>query len=141
MRSLLTVHGKNRNPFSQPDLSKIEQRRRTGCDRLVAERRGPPPRRFPQMAPALGGCLGILGSKFENMVNIEKSGGWMVRASMVGRLARTFYVYELDDNKAAELARKAIAATIGETVEAVKLLNIHELTGYGMKPGEVKQIV
>jgi hypothetical protein len=93
------------------------------------------------MAPALGGCLGILGSKFENMVNIEKSGGWMVRASMVGRLARTFYVYELDDNKAAELARKAIAATIGETVEAVKLLNIHELTGYGMKPGEVKQIV
>jgi transposase len=29
------------------NLSKIEQRRRTGCDRLVAERRGPLPRRFP----------------------------------------------------------------------------------------------
>jgi len=63
----------------------------------------------------------------------------MVRASMVGGLARTFYVYELDDNKAAELARNAIAPTIGETIEAVKLLNIHELTGYGMKPGDVKK--
>ena len=29
------------------NLSKIEQRRRTGCDRLVAERRGPLPRRVP----------------------------------------------------------------------------------------------
>jgi hypothetical protein len=76
-----------------------------------------------------------------NMADIEKPGGWMVRASMVGGLARTFYVYELDDNKAAELARNALAATIGETIEAVKLLNIHELTGYGMKPGDVKQIV
>jgi hypothetical protein len=78
------------------------------------------------------------------MVNIadnDKPGGWMVRASMLGGLARTFYVYELDDNKAAELARTAIPATIGETIEAVKLLNIHELTGYGMKPGDVKQYV
>ena len=65
----------------------------------------------------------------------------MVRASIVGRLDRTFYVYELEDNKAAELARKAIAVTLGETIDTVKLLNIHELTGYGMKPGDVKQYV
>jgi hypothetical protein len=62
-----------------------------------------------------------------NIADIGKSGGWMVRASMVGGLDRTFYVYELEDNKAAELARKAIAATIGQTIETVKLLNIHEL--------------
>jgi hypothetical protein len=48
------VDAKNRNPFCQPDLSKIDQRRRTGCDLLVAERRGPPPRRFPQDGPSFG---------------------------------------------------------------------------------------
>jgi hypothetical protein len=76
-----------------------------------------------------------------NIADIDKPGGWMVRASMLGGLVRTFYVYELDDNKAAELAKIAIAATVGETVETVKLLNLHELTGYGMKPGDVKQIL
>ena len=69
----------------------------------------------------------------------NKPGGWMVRASVLGGLVQTFYVYELDDNKAADLARTAIPATIGETIETVKLLNVHELTGYGMKPGDVKQ--
>lgn len=44
------------------------------------------------------------------------------------------------NNKAAELAKIAIAATVGE-IETVKLLNLHELTGYGMKPGDVKQIL
>jgi hypothetical protein len=34
-----------------------------------------------------------------------------------------------------------IPATLGEVIEAVRLLNIHELTDYGMKPGEVKQYV
>jgi hypothetical protein len=57
------------------------------------------------------------------------------------RFGPDFYVYELDDNKAAELARTAIPATIRETIETVKLLNVHELTGYGMKPGDVKQDV
>ena len=74
------------------------------------------------------------------ITDINQPGGWMVRASMLGEV-RTFYVYELDDNKAAELAKTAIGATIGETVEAVKLLNIQELTDYGMKPGDVKQYV
>lgn len=76
-----------------------------------------------------------------NIADIDMPAGWLVRASMVGGLNRTFYVYELEDNRAAELARKAIAVTIGETIETVKLLNIHELTGYGMKPGDVKQYV
>jgi hypothetical protein len=62
-----------------------------------------------------------------NIAEIDNAGGWMVRASMLGGSAPTFYVYELDDNKAAELAKIAIAATIGETVETVKLLSIHEL--------------
>jgi hypothetical protein len=76
-----------------------------------------------------------------NIADIDKPGGWMIRASMPGGSARTFYVYELDDSKAAELARTAIAATVGETIETVRLLHIHELTGYGMKPGDVKQYV
>ncbi len=43
----------------------------------------------------------------------------MVRASLLGGMVRTFYVYELEDNKPAELVRIAIAATCGEVVEAV----------------------
>jgi hypothetical protein len=37
---------------NQPDLSKIEQRRGTGRDRLAAERRGSSLAPFPKMAPA-----------------------------------------------------------------------------------------
>jgi hypothetical protein len=69
----------------------------------------------------------------------NKPGGWMVRASVLGELEQTFYVYELDDGQAAEMARRAIGRTIGETVEAVRLLNVHELADCGMKPGDVKQ--
>ena len=76
-----------------------------------------------------------------NIADIDKLGGWMVRASMPGGPVLTYYVYELDDNKAAELAKTAIAATIGEAIETVKLLNVHELIDYGMKPGDVKQYI
>jgi hypothetical protein len=71
----------------------------------------------------------------------NKPGGWMVRASVLGGLVQTFYVYELDDKKAAALARAAIAATNGEMVDAVKLLNIQELEDHGLKPGDVRQYV
>jgi hypothetical protein len=76
------------------------------------------------------------------MAEIEdrnKPGGWMVRASVLGGLVQTFYVYELDDKKAAALARTAVAATDGEVVDAVELLNIRELEDHGLKPGDVKQ--
>ena len=69
----------------------------------------------------------------------NKPGGWMVRASVLGGLVQTFYVYELDDKKAAALARTAVAATGGEMIDAVKLLNIHELEDHGLKPGDVEQ--
>ena len=78
------------------------------------------------------------------MAKIEdrnKPGGWMVRASVLGRMMQTFYVYELDDKNATALARAAIAATGGETVDAVKLLNICQLEDHGLKPGDVKQYV
>jgi len=68
-----------------------------------------------------------------------RPGGWMVRASVLGGLVQTFYVYERDDKKAAALTRTAIAATNGEMVDAVKLLNIQELVEHGLKPGDVKQ--
>lgn len=67
-------------------------------------------------------------------------GGWMVHASMLGGLVQTFLVYELDDKKAAALARTAVAATNGETVDAVKLLSIRELEDHGLKSGEVKRL-
>jgi hypothetical protein len=76
-----------------------------------------------------------------NISEIESACGWMVRASMLDGSVRTFYVYEPDGNKAADLAKTAIAATIGETVETVKLLSIHELATHGVKPGDVKQYV
>ena len=69
----------------------------------------------------------------------NKPGGWMVRASVLGGLAQTFYVYELDDKKAAVLAGTAISATSGEIPDAVRLLSIHELEDHGLKPGDVKQ--
>ena len=65
----------------------------------------------------------------------------MVRASVLGSFEQTFYVYELDEKKAAALARTAIAATDGEIVDAVRLLNIHELEDHGLKPGDVKKYV
>ena len=78
-------------------------------------------------------------SSLAKMEDGSKLGGWMVRASLLGGLARTFYVYELDDKKAATLARTAIAATDGEWIDSVKLLNIRELEDHGLKPGDVKQ--
>ena len=55
------------------------------------------------------------------MTEIEdrnRPGGWLVRASILGGLVPTFYVYELDDSKAATLASTAISATSGEIAEA-----------------------
>jgi hypothetical protein len=76
-----------------------------------------------------------------NVVDFEEPGGWMVRTSRFGHSARTFFVYELDNNKAAELVQDAISATIGETVDSVNLIHVRELTGCGMKPGEVRQLI
>ncbi len=73
-------------------------------------------------------------------IDRNKPGGWMVRASVLGGLVQTFYVYELDDKDAVALARTAIAATNGEMVDAVKLLSIDELEDHGLKPGDVKSI-
>jgi len=80
-------------------------------------------------------------SPMAEIIDRNKPGGWMVRASVLGGFVQTFYVYELDDRKAASLARTAIAATNGELVDAVKLLNIHELEDHGVKPGEVKKFI
>jgi hypothetical protein len=73
-------------------------------------------------------------------IDRNKPGGWMVRASLLGGMVQTFYVYELDDKEAAALARTAIASTNGEMVDAVKLLSIDELEDHGLKPGDVKSI-
>ena len=57
------------------------------------------------------------------------------------RIVRTFYVYELDDEKAAALAKTAIQATNGERIDTVKLLDVDELEKHGLKSGDVKQFV
>jgi hypothetical protein len=67
--------------------------------------------------------------------------GWMVDASVHGGSVQRFYVYELNNKKAAAMARTAVAATDGDWVDTVKLLTIDDLEGHGLKPGEVKQII
>jgi hypothetical protein len=72
-----------------------------------------------------------------NIDSIDKHGGWLVRVATPGsrHLPRDFYVYEPDKDRAVELVK----VDPDETVEVLKALNVHELTGFGMKPGEVKQ--
>jgi len=73
--------------------------------------------------------------------DINKPGGWLVRVTIPGDppLLQHYYVYDLDKSKAVERVETEYSIGKGETCEAVKQLNVHELTGYGMKPGEVKQ--
>ena len=54
-------------------------------------------------------------------------------------LVRTFYNYELDQNAAVSLAKEKVPVGPGETVEVIAQVNIHALTGLGMKPGHVLQ--
>jgi len=70
--------------------------------------------------------------------DINRPGGWLVEEEIPGNppLKRYFKVYELDAEKAVELAR-AYGAT--GRARAVKKLNIHELTAADMRPGDVKQ--
>ena len=75
--------------------------------------------------------------------DIGKPGGWLVRQTTVGDppLAQYFYVYELDKARAVELVKAEYSIGTGDTFEAVSQLNVHELTGYGVKPGEMKEHV
>ena len=66
--------------------------------------------------------------------------GWCAHRRSAG-WCRLFFVYELDDKKAAALARTAVAATSGEMVDTVKLLSIRELKDHGLKSGEVKRFI
>jgi len=66
----------------------------------------------------------------------DKPGGWLVEETSRDGLKRYFKVYELDEEKAVELAR-AYGATGRAT--AVKKLNVHEFAGDDMRPGDVKQ--
>ncbi len=50
-----------------------------------------------------------------------------------------YYAYELDQPEAIALVRTQHAIGEDEKCEAVKQLNIHELTGFGMGPGETRQ--
>jgi hypothetical protein len=67
----------------------------------------------------------------------NRPGGWLIEETIPGSsLRRYFKVYELDEEKAVELAR-AYGAT--RNAKALKKLNIHELIGDDMRPGDVKQ--
>jgi hypothetical protein len=70
--------------------------------------------------------------------DIDRPGGWLVEEEIPGNppIKRYFKVYELDEQRAIELAH-AYGAT--NRVRAVKKLNVHELTGGNMQPGDVKQ--
>jgi hypothetical protein len=69
--------------------------------------------------------------------NINRPGGWLVEETNPGsRSKRYFKVYELDEEKAVELAR-AYGAT--GRAEAVNKLSVHEFAGADMRPGDVKE--
>lgn len=74
---------------------------------------------------------------------INVHGGWMIDVVTLGSppVSRKFYAYETDKDAAVQLAKLRIPTGATETVTAVRALNVHELTGFGMKPGEVKQYI
>jgi hypothetical protein len=75
--------------------------------------------------------------RMANVDDIDRPGGWLVEETIRGsNLKRYFKVYELDEEKAVELAR-AYGAT--GSARAMKSLNVHEFTGDDMQPGDVKQ--
>jgi hypothetical protein len=78
-----------------------------------------------------------------NPQDIDRPGGWLVQVTIPGNppLKQHYYAYELDKSKAVEMVEAEYSLGKGETCEAVKQLNVHELTGFGMRPGEIKQYV
>jgi hypothetical protein len=69
--------------------------------------------------------------------DLNRPGGWLVEETIPGNgTKRYFKVYELDEEKAVELAR-AYGAT--NRAKAMKKLTVQELTGDDMRPGDVKQ--
>ncbi len=79
---------------------------------------------------------GIFGLMAE-VRDIDKPGGWLVRVTTPGNppIERNFKAYELNRDRAITL----VPIEPGETAEAIKRLNVHEFTGDGMRPGDVKQ--
>ena len=73
-----------------------------------------------------------------NINDINKHGGWLARVTTSGDppLMRHYFVYELDKDRALALVSPRVSE--GETVELLRGLKVHELTGYEMKPGDVK---
>jgi hypothetical protein len=71
--------------------------------------------------------------------DIDKQGGWLARVQIEGGSDRFFKVYELDKDRAVKIASVKIPVTDGEKIDLVSPLNMHDLTGDGMKPGDVKQ--
>jgi hypothetical protein len=69
--------------------------------------------------------------------NIDRPGGWLVEEINPGSGSKRYFkVYELDEEKAVELAR---AYGASRAAKAVKKLNVHEFAGADMRPGDVKE--
>jgi hypothetical protein len=81
-----------------------------------------------------GGAYSVCMAKAEDT---NRPGGWLVEETIPGSGAKRYFkVYELDEEKAVELAR-AYGAT--GRAKAVKKLNVDEFTGADMRPGDVKE--
>jgi hypothetical protein len=94
-----------------------------------------------QTSGLLNGRSGAYISHMNNpsIDDIDKPGGWLFRVRTPPDLARTFYVYELDQSVAIVRLKEKLTLSPNETIEAVAQANIHSLTGLGMKPGDVLQ--
>jgi hypothetical protein len=71
--------------------------------------------------------------------DIDKPAGWLVEVVTPGGPKRYWKVFELEQTKAVEMAKKAAMCAPNETVRAIKQLNLHEFAN--MKPGELVQHV
>jgi hypothetical protein len=67
--------------------------------------------------------------------DMDRPGGWLVEETAGSGAKRFFKVYELDEQKAVELAR-AYGAT--GRAKAIEKLNVREFAEADMLPGDVK---
>jgi hypothetical protein len=89
--------------------------------------------------PCAGDAEGCIDLPMANVGDMNKDGGWLIQVDTPRGMRRLWYVYEIDKTKALDLAKSKIPVGKGETAEAKTPLNVHELTRFGMKLGEVKQ--
>jgi hypothetical protein len=78
--------------------------------------------------------------KYPRTEDTSVPAGLMVEHTIPGAELATYYkVYTLNEDDALQRVRDTNSIADNETLKVVSKLNKHELTGNGMKPGDVKR--